>query len=341
MPLKRLAISKFTAFESLEVDFSPGINVIIGPNSTGKSHLMKLAYGLHRALEANTVEDLSLRLQGLFKPDAIGRLVRRAPGRRTAAVEASFDEGQVSFTLSSLGKLNPKFSRTREPAKAVFLPSRELLAMYEGFIQAYENRELSFDETYFDGCKALSGVALRGPRGERAAALAAPIYDALGGTVVLNGNRFYVKRKDGDLEAHLLSEGLRKIGSLAHLIANGSLRENGVLFWDEPEANLNPQLVTRVVAFLLALARQGVQVILSTHDHLLTRRLSLAAEYPHDPPVAIQFVSLYSTESGVASESAALLPRLQHNPILDEFARYFDDEQEAAAAEIAAEISPQ
>lgn len=331
MSLKRITIERFTAFESLDLTFATGINVIIGANSSGKSHLMKVAYALHRALETDQVEDLGLRLTGIFRPDEIGRLVRRARGRGKAHVKAEFDEGSVSFTLSNLGKLTATVERQREPERAVFLPSRELLAMYEGFIQAYENRELSFDETYFDGCKALSGTALRGPRGERAAALAEPIYDALGGRVTLVGGRFYVQRKDGDLEAHLLSEGLRKIGSLAHLIANGTLRSNGVLFWDEPEANLNPKLISRVVDFLLALARAGVQVILATHDHLLTRRLSLAAQYPEEPRVGMCFHSLFPAEDVVRSETAGLLSDLEHNPILDEFARFYDDEQMAAA----------
>lgn len=31
----------FTAFRKLQLDFSPGLNVLIGPNATGKTHLMK------------------------------------------------------------------------------------------------------------------------------------------------------------------------------------------------------------------------------------------------------------------------------------------------------------
>jgi hypothetical protein len=320
----------------MSLKFTSGINVIIGPNSAGKSHLMKLAYVLHRAVETAQVKDLALRLEGVFRPDELGRLVRRAPGRRKATVKAQFSEGTVDFTLSSLGRLAPTVAVESEPERGVFLPSRELLAMYEGFIQAYENRELSFDETYFDGCKALSGVALRGPRGDRAAALADPIYQALGGRVVLLGGRFYVARGDGNLEAHLLSEGLRKIASLGHLIANGTLRENGVLFWDEPEANLNPKLISKVVEFLVALARNKVQVVLATHDHLLTRRLSLAAQYSRDAePVKMRFHSFYPSADGISAESARLLSELRHNSILDEFARFYEDEQSAAAVGLA------
>ncbi|MBK9260639.1 MAG: hypothetical protein IPM54_12555 [Polyangiaceae bacterium] len=86
------------------------------------------------------------------------------------------------------------------------LPTREVLAMYEGFIAAYQAREISFDETYYDACIALSQSVLRGPRSEQAQALIAPIEVALGGKVALQGNRFYVVRKDGVMEAHLVAE---------------------------------------------------------------------------------------------------------------------------------------
>ena len=59
---------------------------------------------------------------------------------------------------------------------------------------------------------------------------------------------------DGAIDAHLLSEGQRKIASLVRLIVNGSLTSNDLLFWDEPEANLNPRLVTKVATALRALA---------------------------------------------------------------------------------------
>ncbi len=57
----------------------------------------------------------------------------------------------------------------KKGASAIFLPTREVLAMYEGFAAAYQDRELSFDETYYDACVALGRGALRGapPRNPR------------------------------------------------------------------------------------------------------------------------------------------------------------------------------
>jgi predicted ATP-dependent endonuclease of OLD family len=41
MKLKKVELEKFCAFKKANFEFSPGINVLIGANGTGKSHLMK------------------------------------------------------------------------------------------------------------------------------------------------------------------------------------------------------------------------------------------------------------------------------------------------------------
>ena len=42
--LERITFEKFTAFEKLNIEFSPGINVFIGENGTGKTYILKAAY---------------------------------------------------------------------------------------------------------------------------------------------------------------------------------------------------------------------------------------------------------------------------------------------------------
>ena len=44
MTLTKVKLQRFTAFEDLEVEFSPGITAFIGANGTGKTHLMKVCY---------------------------------------------------------------------------------------------------------------------------------------------------------------------------------------------------------------------------------------------------------------------------------------------------------
>ena len=128
------------------------------------------------------------------------------------------------------------------------------------------------------------------------------------------------------MEAHLVSEGLRKIASLAQFVCNGTIAKRGFLFWDEPEAHLNPHLVQTVIEFLRELAKAGVQGFLASHDYLLTQRLSLAAEA--DVKLPIQFFGFArQPKHGVQVASSRTLAELETNPILDEFAQYYDDQR--------------
>ena len=87
MTLSLLRAERFTAFASLRVELSPGVNVFIGENGTGKTHLLKLGYV---ACEI-TRSGLSFpeKLVRVFMPDGgrLGRLVHRVQGSTRALVE--------------------------------------------------------------------------------------------------------------------------------------------------------------------------------------------------------------------------------------------------------------
>ena len=86
---------------------------------------------------------------------------------------------------------------------------------------------------------------------------------------------FFLESRQGKLEFTLLAEGLRKLGLLWTLIQNGTLLNGSALFWDEPEANLNPKLMRPIIDILLELQRTGVQIFLATHDYVLLKELDL------------------------------------------------------------------
>jgi len=110
-----------------------------------------------------------------------------------------------------------------------------------------------------------------------------------------------VRQGQVDMEAHLVSEGLRKLASLYRLIDNGSISQGSILFWDEPEASLNPRLIELIVELLIALVAHGVQVILASHDYLLTHQLSIRAEHGRLPPgVGLRFFGLSRGDAPLA-----------------------------------------
>ena len=77
MPITRLKLERFTAFEKLDIQLSPGINVLVGANGTGKTHLMKLIYAACDI--SKTKLNFVDKLVRVFIPTgrALGRLVKR------------------------------------------------------------------------------------------------------------------------------------------------------------------------------------------------------------------------------------------------------------------------
>src|SRR5207249_4414241 len=121
-----------------------------------------------------------------------------------------------SFNTSSKTEVTIDQLPTRWEGKPpVFLPTRELLTIYPGFVSLYETTELPFEETWRDTCLLLGAPLAKGPRLTEIQRLLDPLEDQLGGKVVLDDGRFYVKTPTGNLEAHLVAEGLRKLAMIA------------------------------------------------------------------------------------------------------------------------------
>jgi ABC-type branched-subunit amino acid transport system ATPase component len=338
MKIKSLEVKRFTAMEEATLEFSSGLNVFIGENGAGKSHVMKLLYSVMRVAQeqpetiAEAQRLLSEKLAAVFKPEEerLEHLVRDKTGPG-CEIWVKGDARETFFTLSEHGDVAVTLHDWKEAPDSIFLPTRDVLAMYEGFISAYQNEVLSFDETYYDVCVALDRGKARGEARITAERLLSRLERALGGGRVSKGsNRFYVEFGQLKLEANLVAEGLRKLAVLSHLISNASIKSGSILFWDEPESNLNPRLIAQLPGILLALAEAGVQVFVATHDYLLAHKLSFAFEYGESPKdVEARFLSLYrpTPQEPVQVEAGATLAHLKHNVILQEYAALHDLEE--------------
>ena len=293
--LKALHIENFTAFPKADLEFGKDLNIIIGENGSGKSHLLKLAYVPIALSAARHPEgggdffftpqalpsNLAHKFQTVFRPEGLWRLVRRRQGRSKCRLAYHFDSQalDMSFTFSSVERTSVTLETTpkaRIEKRPVFLPTRELLSIYPGFVSLYETTQLEFPETWRDTCILLGAPLARGPREARIKELLEPLEKAMGGSIVLEqSGRFYLKLPSGTMEMHLVAEGLRKLAMIARLIATGSLLDKGYLFWDEPEANLNPKVVKTVARTILQTAQSGIQVFVATHSLFLMRELHI------------------------------------------------------------------
>lgn len=315
---RSLHLENFTVFREATLTFGKHLNVFVGENGAGKTHLLKLPYAVgatswEEGKKARDTEPtkavlqkaLADKLVGVFRPDGLGRLASRAQGTKRCKVEVGFEKVKHRMTFSFATQSKSEVSIDTPPSAwvteaPVYLPTRELLTIYPGFVSLYEGRFLEFEETWRDTCLLLGQPLKRGPKEADVRALLAPLEQLMGGRIELDkSGRFYLvltDDKSGRMEMPLVAEGLRKLGMIARLIATGALLDKGALFWDEPEANLNPRIIANVAKTILALAAQGIQVFIGTHSLFLLRELEmLLAEHP----LEARFFGLHPSPSGV------------------------------------------
>jgi len=293
--LESLKVSNYIVFENETFTFSPGLNVILGENSTGKSLLMKLAYSCAAVSHAvgkgdrKTKDELQRaiadKLKDVCMPDSLGRLVTRKPGRARCEVSIQFKPDSANALEFSFATNSDKEVKLESPtpnrwleAAPVFLPTKELLSIFPNFASTLRERHLSFDGTYLDLADALGVAALRKLRKEEQE-LRESLEATMKGKVVYENNRFYLLSSSegkGKIEMPLIAEGIRKIALLTYLVMNGGLRNKSLLFWDEPEVNLNPKLMKDLAEALVDLTEKGVQIVLATHSLYLLRELTIA-----------------------------------------------------------------
>jgi AAA15 family ATPase/GTPase len=122
---------------------------------------------------------------------------------------------------------------------------------------------------------------------------------------------------------------MRKLGLLWLLIQNGTLFKGSVLFWDEPEANLNPKVMKILIEILLKLQREGVQIFLATHDYVVLKEIDLQRQEQDQ----VQFVAMYREREqphAVRCQVASSYKDIHENAIADTFADLYDREVKKA-----------
>ena len=174
--IKRIELRNFTVFTDLALDLSPKINVIIGENGTGKTHLLKVAYGLCTGVHQfrNKVDisgdeieaALTTKLLRLFMPmdDKLGKLHRQGASGQAYLSTRSVEDPMITATFFNNSKtldIQERTSKEQFRSSAIFIPTKEVFSFMKGFNSLYEKYGLSFDQTYQDICLLLDLPEIR------------------------------------------------------------------------------------------------------------------------------------------------------------------------------------
>ena len=326
MTITRIKLENFTVFESLDLEPSPGINVLVGANGTGKTHLMKVCYAAC-SYHDDPLGAPYLKLRTVFLPlgNSYGRLIKRGSKIDNSSLTV-YVGNRRSETRLSRDTVSPHSIVSADwPISLngmVYIPAKDMLANAPGFRSLYARREIHFDETYKDILDQAYLDPLRDPAEFVPAGVTERLEAELGGKVTLQGEEFFLNSEQGEIEFTLLAEGHRKLGLLWLLIRNGSLKPGAVLFWDEPETNLNPKLYGVVIDVLLELQRVGVQIFLATHDYVILKELDLQAK--EGDKVAIHSLHRSEETGEIVCHSVRHYSQIHPNAIADTFSSIYD-----------------
>ena len=314
--LKRLHLQNFTVFADAEFEFGPGLNVLVGTNGTGKSHVLKVGYTVESAcfnlnqqllpgqidapLLSNTAWTSALyrMLPEVFQSGQLAPLIRWGT-HEPASVEVEF---KLSETLeieltpaaanSNYGQASIKTLQapaTVELRQPTFIPAKEILTL-SWMLPVSEQLIVPIERSYLDILNQLRLLPLRKPESAQAIHV---LTEVLGGELQEQGDKYFLVDKAGQrIAISMVAEGLRKFGTLQKLLANGSLTKSNTLYWDEPEANLNPALLRKLAAVFAELARQGFQIILATHSTDLLKEFHILSRQKDAQPLPIKYFGL-------------------------------------------------
>lgn len=315
MAIKSMKVLNIMAFHQKELDlqFGDGINILIGENGMGKTTLLKMIYAaLQYSIENQTS---GKELIHFFSNNLRDFSQMKYPGKEKDTCYYEISDGQ-HFFKDYLTKKNGIVSEGWKGLniQSVFIPTTEMLSHSKGFLAMNQKYNMPFDETQID---IIVNASLPETKkvSQSCEIILKEISDVINGKVVQEDDTFYIVKNDGrKIDFSLEAEGMRKLGLLWKLIRNGLLEKDSVLLWDEPEANLNPELYPLVANILLALQKNGMQIFLATHSYNFAKYLEIRRTEKEQ----VLIHNLYRNDLGkeIMSVSAYKMEDLEPNHIM-------------------------
>ncbi|MDR0305953.1 MAG: AAA family ATPase [Chitinispirillales bacterium] len=311
--LQSIRINKFAIFANSNLEFSPGVNIIIGENGTGKTLLLKAIYADAKFRKERSEGKFITGLEELHKNESL---------LSTLGIDGEYAD---SFLKNVEFYVDPVKGRSLSTnCNTVFIPAKEMLTHANGLLAMKEKygKNMPFDITLLDIIKNAQGWRLKEtpPIAKRIEPL---IKNSIDGTVdVRDDGSFWMEKSDGtSIPFSMEAEGLRRLGLIWQLLMNGSINENSLVLWDEPESSLNPSNLPLVASIIMELQRNCVQLIITTHEYNLARYIDIMRKKEDK----VKFISLYKEKNTVSYSYADSFLKLQPNSIDDAGERLYKD----------------
>ena len=329
--IKTISIENLGPISKMKVGNLGGVNLIIGPNQSGKTFLLKALYAglktveLYKRGKENRLdkEILSDKLYWTFQASALGNIVRKGESSMSFSMvsdkkeELTYSFGPSTTKQASIDNntFKPRSSNT------VFVPAKEILSIRDIIIEAKDDNQFGFEEPYSDLAKALS----RTQKGNDYVSFSKArdiVSTMVGGRLEYDEDKKEWQFRGNDrkvYEVSTTSEGVKKLSILDILLGNRYLDNNSVIIIDEIEANLHPSMISQFLEAIYMLAESGVQFFIASHSYFVIKRLYILAHRKESS------IPVLSFDKGVCTVSD-LKAEMPQNPIIDESIALYKDE---------------
>lgn len=334
--IKNFTLENFGPIANAHIENLGQINLLIGPNSTGKTFLLKALYSMIRAQEEFGCGDdprlfdevLADKFYWTFQTDKLGDLVKKGKGNRLKAIMTMTDNSALAleFGQDTTKKVTPVLNTlSRRDANSVFLPPKEVLSLAKIIIKsALQDKAFGFDATYVDLVLALQNPKQMGRNYKSFKQSRQKLEAIFQGKIEfdMQNEKWICKQGNSRFSVHATAEGMKKIAILDILLGNRYLSPQSVIFIDEPESALHPSAISAFLEIIALLSEQGIQFFITTHSYFVVKKLYLIAlKRQKNLPVLI------ADEQGHWSQHD-LKEGMPQNSIINEAIRLFDEEME-------------
>lgn len=337
--IKDFELTHFGPLESVSATNLGKINLFIGPNSCGKTFLLKALYSIIRSQEetgrGNDPRDfgevLSDKLFWTFQADKLGDIVQRGTGNRLKASVTMDNRCGVAFEFGqdTSKKVSLHYNNLlKREANSIFLPPKEVLSLNKLILRtALQDKAFGFDATYVDLILALQNPTQKGKNFGAFKKSRENLEHMFDGRVEFDQSqdKWVYRRGNSRFSVNTTAEGIKKIAILDTLLGNRYLSPDSVIFIDEPESALHPTAITQFLDIIQILAEQGIQFFITSHSYFVIKKLYLLG-LQHNAQNRPVFVA----DNQGNWHQSNLVDGIPDNEIVNESIRLFDQELEVS-----------
>lgn len=288
--IREFEIKAFGSISELKAENLGAINVLIGKNGSGKTFALKVLYAVRKSIEQfkrgkepRSMKDiLADNLYWTFQPESLGSLVKKGEGPLSVSI-CSGKDGSFSFSFGDRTEREVKsIECTYKPTEvnSVFIPAKEVISIQDSILKLYDDYKMfGFDMTHVDLARAITKT-IQGKNYPEFSDARGILKDALGGKLTYDTNKktwTFLDNNKKVIEINLTSEGIKRLSILESLLGNHYLSDNSIIFIDEVEANLHPEMIAKFVEIISLMAKAGVQFFISTHSYFVIKNLYILA----------------------------------------------------------------